>query len=340
MHDINEGVMPFLMKTLFSHCLKSKVFSEKKLKDLITTYDFGYLNSKNKPSSNFNLDKKNLGQNAAQSKCLFEHIPYIFSEYQNHPELEDKWICVQSLLQISQIVYSSKITEYDLEQLEKEVDLHLRTFKLLFNVHFIPKQHFMVHYARVLRSTGPLVHMSMARFESKHKFFKNQIRNANNFVNMIKTMAVAHQQYQCRQNNTYEDIFKNGRLLKIEEDFYINHREILDAFFCDGTIFHTLHWFRCNSYDYKNGLIISYQSKLYEIYQILYVKEEYHFLCIDINVSSFNKFLNSLEITESNPKKYSLIHFKDLVFKSSHEKKKFNGEDYIMATTLEVPCVY
>lgn len=340
MHDLNEGVMPLLMKELFSHCLKSKIFNEKKMKELITTYDFGYLSSKDKPSSNFNLDKKNLGQNATQSKCLFVHIPYILSAYRNHPSLENKWICVQSLLRISQIVYSGKIAESDLEQLDKEVETNLTTFKQLFNSNLIPKQHIMLHYSRVIRLMGPLVHMDMARFESKHKYFKNIARDTNNFVNINKTMAVAHQQFQCRQGNTYEDIIKNGRLLQTEEDFANDHKEILDEFFCEGTVYHSLKWFRCNNYQYKKGLIISYLSNLYEIHTILYVEKEHYLLCINMNARGFNEYLNSLKIIQSDPKIYSLISFKDIVLKTAYEKKRYNGEEYIMATTLELRSFY
>lgn len=67
MHDLNEGVMPFLLNQLFSHCVDLKLFSKEKLAKIISNYDFGYLSSKTKPSI-LNLKKKNLGQNTAQSK--------------------------------------------------------------------------------------------------------------------------------------------------------------------------------------------------------------------------------------------------------------------------------
>lgn len=336
MHDLNEGVMLFLMREFFNYCLKSKIFKEKELKKLINAHDYGYLCSKDKPSSKFNVVKKNLSQNAIQSKCLFVHLPYIFHDYENHPALGNKWICVQSLLRISQIVYSEKITESDLTRLEIDVETHLKTFKQEFNVDLIPKQHFMVHYSRVIRQMGPLAHMSMMRFESKHKYFKNIVRNGSNFANINKTMAVTHQQFQFRQSNTYQDILRNGRLLETDQELLDNMKVLLNEFFCDGTIYHSLRWFRCNNYLYKNGLIISYQSNLYEIYEILYVDDEYHFLCIDLKASEFNELLNSLKLVTSDSGTYSLIHFKDLVYKSSYEKKRNNGADYIMATNLEL----
>lgn len=226
-------------------------------------------------------------------------------------------------------------------KLEKEVDLHLRSIQDKFNVKLTPKHHFMVHYSRVIRQMGPLVHMGMMRFESKHKFFKNIARGVNNFMNINKTLAITHQQFQCRQSDdTYTDILQNGRLLRFEEDIFNNHKDLLnDIFNCD-VVYNRVRWFRCNNYLYKNGLIIIHQSKLYEICEILIVNEERHFICVDIDASGLDEYLNSLKIIQSDPKTYSLIHFKDLLLKSTYEKKRYNGEYYIIATNLELQKLY
>lgn len=100
MHDLNEGVIPHLMAAFFNHCFKWKIFSLKKLKKMIFSYDFGYLSSRDKPSSNFSLLKRTLGQNAAQSKCLFVHIPYILHDYRDEPKLTIAWGSIQAVLRI------------------------------------------------------------------------------------------------------------------------------------------------------------------------------------------------------------------------------------------------
>lgn len=142
MHDLNEGVIPFLMKHLFDRCIFLKIFTKTKLTQLIKFHDFGSLNSKNKPSQ-LELDKKKLGQNAAQSMCLFLHLPFILSKYKNNLDLAELWTCVTSLLRICQIAYSSKITEADLTTLEKEIRVHLESVQKSFKIKLTPKHHLL-----------------------------------------------------------------------------------------------------------------------------------------------------------------------------------------------------
>lgn len=162
-----EGVIPFLMRNFFKYCVSTKIFStEDDLIREIQFHDFGFKNRKNCPSL-VSMVKNNLNQNATQSKCLFQHIPYIF--YKKRESVKDIWICVQSLLRITQIAYSSYLVEDDLIELENSIKLHLESVQKYFKVGLIPKHHFITHYPNIVRSMGPLVSMSMMRFESKHK---------------------------------------------------------------------------------------------------------------------------------------------------------------------------
>lgn len=191
MHDLNEGVIPFLLKQLFTHCISNKVFTEKQITKIIQFYDFGTLNSKDKPSK-LMLEKSNVGQNGAQSRCLFLHLPFILSNFKTNRVLVELWICVKSLLKICQIAYSIKITDADLIILENEIRIRLESVKKCFKAKLTPKHHFLTHYRTVIQLMGPIAHMSMMRFESKHKFFKDRIRRSNNFININKSLALNH----------------------------------------------------------------------------------------------------------------------------------------------------
>jgi len=60
-----------------------------------------------------------------------------------------------------------------------------------------PKHHFVSHYAELTRRYGPLSHYSTLRFESKHSFFKDVIKDCGNFKNVCTMLAQRHQHLQC-----------------------------------------------------------------------------------------------------------------------------------------------
>lgn len=91
MHDINEGVIPFVLKLLFEYYIKEKIISENDLIRKIQYYDYGLLNRSNVPSK-IDLHKHNLGQNASQNMCLFHHIGFILFEHIN--DIGAKWQCI------------------------------------------------------------------------------------------------------------------------------------------------------------------------------------------------------------------------------------------------------
>ena len=71
---------------------------------------------------------------------------------------------------------------------------HHRLFLPLFpDKHLIPKQHFLVHYPRLIQLLGPLSQYSCLRKEAKHRPLKQWARTCNNFKNIAKTVTERHQ---------------------------------------------------------------------------------------------------------------------------------------------------
>ena len=55
------------------------------------------------------------------------------------------------------------------------------------------KQHKLIHYLRILKSSGPFLYQSVLKYEIKHIFIKHIADNKNNFKNICYTIAVRHQ---------------------------------------------------------------------------------------------------------------------------------------------------
>lgn len=177
MHDLNEGIIPFLLKHLFQYCITKKVFTEEWLQKRIQFFDFG-ASRKNSPSL-LNLKKDNLNQNGSQLICLFRHIGFILHELRENETIKKIWICVQSLQQIIQICYSSEINENHVQALEKEITVYLSSILNVLGLTISPKSHILTHYPEIIREMGPVLHMSMLRYEAKHKSLKNIAKRGN-----------------------------------------------------------------------------------------------------------------------------------------------------------------
>lgn len=96
------------------------------------------------------------------------------------------------LLTIINIVFSPAVTEgmAICHVWHLIIDHHMLLKELYPHQKLIPKHHFMIHYPRIMRKIGPMFHFWSMRFEAKHRFFKNTIKN---FKNITKSLALKHQ---------------------------------------------------------------------------------------------------------------------------------------------------
>lgn len=173
MHDIFEGAVGFLIEQVVHYLVVNKIASIEQLQGLVQCYNYGYLSKSSIPSK-LNIEKKNIGQNTSQTKCLFLHLPFILFQFKD--EVKSIWLAVESLLQIIQILLSDEICEDDLKRLSQLVTKHLEYYQLFFGQQLKPKHHFLLHYERVIRAMGPVVKFWAMRMEAKHQYFKQLVR--------------------------------------------------------------------------------------------------------------------------------------------------------------------
>lgn len=336
MHDNAEGTIMFSLKELFGFCIAQGIITEKTLVEKIKYFNFGSLSESNRPSI-LNLKKENLNQNASQSKCLFENIPFILWELQNNKKIKKVWVCIESLLRIIQTIYSWEITESDLQNLENDIHIHLQNFQKVFGKTLKPKQHNIIHYPDMIRTMGPLIHLSMMRYEAKHKEFKGYV--TNNFMNIPKSLAKKHQEQLLTKMDSYKDGISYGVLTRMK-DISEEKKIIISNYFKESNIIETTKWLQYHSSRFEPGLKILYESKIYEITEICYTKDSFYFFCTKYSFIKFHKFSNSLQIKISDPIEFKVIPFNGLISYKSFESIKMGSEIYIKATTLEFRKLY
>lgn len=345
MHDLNEGCMHFLLKDLFQYCVSKKILTENELKLRISNFDYGRLDDRNVPS-HLNLDKDNLNQNATQSKCLFENIPFILWNYRNNKDLKQVWVCVETLLRISQTLYSYEITEDDVNELQKDIDTHLSSFKTIFKRALKFKQHNLLHYPEYIRNMGPPIYTSMMRFEAKHKWFKDYVKMTNCYRNILKTLALNHQQQFSTKKNTYEDVTTHAEpdslhaIKENEEKLNLEEEDYIKSIFQTADEVQKINWLEFNSYKYGEGLKVLHNSSVYGIRKIFYVESKVYFFLIKFNYMGFDSFSNSLKLILSEPPEYIILPFQKLLSERPYESHVIENKCFLKATNLDVKNIY
>lgn len=339
MHDICEGVIPYLHKNLFKYCIeKKKNSTEEDIKNYMFYHDYGVLNSRNVPSA-LCLARSNLGQNASQQKCLIQNLPYILYEFRNDPRLEKVWSCVYNILKILRIIYSANINESDLTTLEDAVSSYLKGLIETFaHVQLTFKHHMLIHYANVIRAVGPLVHMSTMRFEMYHKNFTNFARRSNNYINISKSLAVNNQK-TALSKKLYQNEVTHGKLRIIENCLIKSYNSAMTdrAFESSGKISITK-WLKINNNYYRKGLLLKdNNSSFYGIVEVYFQNGNFYFECEEYELMDFDSFLFSREIRKCIPVKYKIIKEKTLHVKKSFAKKIVGTKSFIFADCLDVP---
>ena len=134
---------------------------------------------------------ENLGQTAAQVWLLSRLFLFFAEPFSHHcPEV---WEVLLTMLEITAICLSKKVSVNILGYLKVIVEEHLQMFKNVFNENITPKQHYLVHLPSQILKYGPLVRTWAMRFEAKHQQLKHIPKITKSFRNLPKTLTERHQ---------------------------------------------------------------------------------------------------------------------------------------------------
>lgn len=334
MHDINEGCIPKFLSKFLKFCFKKKILSKDEFDNSVKFYDYGTLNSANIPSC-VDWDKRNLGQNASQSICLFRHLPFILYKYKHHSDLKQVWDCYGALLFVCSVVYSYEITERDRLKLEDAIALHLNLYQTIFQCTLPPKQHHLVHYPRIIREMGPPIFASMMRFDSKHRVFKVYRHATKNFKAINKTLAHQHQYQMLLNDVSYIDDIEWGILKQVEYgcvECFIPAKILVQM----HPPFQETKFLHLNNYKFMQAVMVVHDNRFHEIRRIFYVEQEFYFVCLPYVILEFDSFLNSFRVEKESSVEHSFIKFNDLLHFKSYELKSAQNYSYIISDTRDL----
>lgn len=194
MHDLMEGVIPIEMSLCINDLVLRKLISLESLNQAIKQFPYKFSDKVDQPQiipATF-ASRGTIGGNAHENWALIRLLPLIIGF--DIPERDQTWEILLLLKDILEMAVAFRFTEDSLDFLDAKIAEH-RDLLLTVFPHFKlrPKHHYIEHYTQLIRMYGPLRDVWTMRFEGKHKFFKQVIRDTKNFKNVTQTLAVRHQ---------------------------------------------------------------------------------------------------------------------------------------------------
>lgn len=194
MHVLLEGVIPLTLQALIKHFISTKQTTLVEVNNGIKNFLYGYMEEKDKPNNIRQQDLRGsscLNQDAAKAHLLFQIFPFVVGKNVNLNDVH--WELYTLLAEITDISFASVISLETIARLKEAVKDYLRLFKELFpDQPFTPKQHYLVHFPKIILLLGPLITLWAMRFEAKHKYFK-QLKKVMNFKNLCLSLCRHHQ---------------------------------------------------------------------------------------------------------------------------------------------------
>ncbi|XP_056305506.1 uncharacterized protein LOC130217424 [Danio aesculapii] len=329
MHDILEGVGQYEIKLLFEYLIQHFI-SKESLLNRIYAFNYGYMETKNKPTIiNLDCGGHGIGLNASQTLCLITNIPLIFGDLV--PEDDLHWHLLLLLLNIINIVFSYSITEGMTVYLKHLIIEHHKLFKELYpSNNLLPKHHFMVHYPRCIRKVGPLIHIWTMRFEAKHKFFKDSVKN---FKNLTISLANKHQfavayHWECLSLKTVESgPVKISSLDTLEFSEDVSSTLQVDS---QATV-NLTKWVRCCGVEYRVGLFVCTGTNenvplFSKITSIILHNGKVFFVLIE-HETCFHDHFHAFQVSENLPRKVLVVESERLRHFKSFDSQMSYGCD-------------
>lgn len=336
MHDVPEGIIPYLLHHFFLKIIDEKIITAEELIARVRDFNYGFLNRENKPSP-LSLKKKNLGQSASQSFCLFTNIAFILIDYRE--QLKAVWTPIETLLQIVQILYSREIPQCEVDRLEQLISHHMESFKGIIKAKFIPKYHFLLHYPNVIRKMGPPTSMWMMRYEAKHKTLTDIAKKSNNFVNLAKTIAQRHQDIICIPSKIYSDdiqVSHTSTLFLANEHFEKYHSVVGSDASINVAEIKTIKFLSYNGFQYRSGLIMVIETDIFEIMEVLSTADQYFLILQPYHIVRVNAFCNSLVISKTETANFLFKKLDGSINKKTYHKTICQNEITVFKYTIDL----
>lgn len=190
-HDLNEGVCLDVIDEAIDILVRTTTLSKDEIISRISSYNYGSIDLEHRPKHIHHLS-------GIQTVNIVIRFNLIFHDLLL-PQNKSIFDLMATLTEILKIVYSTKISQDNLINLNRYVTKFLKIWTIELNLHIKPKMHFMLHYAEIIEKLGPLALMETSSYERKHRFFTKIAEKNGQFLNVLKSCSKRHQYWWAKQ---------------------------------------------------------------------------------------------------------------------------------------------
>ena len=211
-HDYFEGCFAYDVQQYLDFMIsKEKLLLVDEFNAKIRGVKLSSRDAKNRPKP-FKKGAKKYGGNAGSLRVLSRVLTLILSPVLEFSRTEKYLI---KLHEVGEIITAPTLTLYEIDVTMSQIimdylDLRVEAVEILSMPNPRPKHHYLSHYPRSYRNTGPLINTWAMRMEQKHTYFKGVIRTAKNFINVPLTCATRHQFAQI--SYCYQGLFPRSKI--------------------------------------------------------------------------------------------------------------------------------
>lgn len=194
LHDVLEGIVPIKLSLCLADFISKRYFTLDELNSEIQDFPFRFSDKTNRPQKVPSTLHQNrtLGGNGHENWSLVRFLPLIIGH--RVPEGNQTWELVLELKDLVELLSTPYFTSDTLCYIQAKISDHRQLLQTVFPEKKLrPKHHFIEHYPYLIQKFGPPTECWTIRFEAKHSFFKKAVRNANNFKNILHSLASKHQ---------------------------------------------------------------------------------------------------------------------------------------------------
>lgn len=322
LHDLFEGIVPTELALCLNVLIKKKYLTYEELNGIIKNFPYKWKDLTNSPPGlppNF-ASNRSIGGNATENWCLLRLLPLMIGA--KIPEDEQAWQLLLSLSDVVSVVMSPSHTTESIGFLDSLIGEHRERFCSVFpEERLIPKHHFVEHYPELIEAFGPLAPLWTMRFEAKHSFFKNLVRQTNCFRNILKSMARKHQfMIAYHLNGSQRSAISVSKMSSLPLELVNeNIQEFVSQTFPEETVIHFTKQAEFQGTSYSVGMVLVYGSTcglpdFVEILQILVIRGHLlfavklqsawyfeHFRCFKLEATRDIKVIEHSELTDIYP---------------------------------------
>lgn len=316
MHDLLEGVCRYDMRhILFYLICEKKVLCIDRLNAKLKSFNYVQNGFKNSPPllTICGIQNKHILMSASEMHTFVLIFPFLVSHIiEGSIDLTDEiWQFFFLLREIMDICFAKSTQANTLDVLESLIFQHHTLYCKLLNDTLKPKHHNMIHYSKIIKMSGPLSHLSVMRFESKHRELKAIATGTTSRLNICHTIALKEQLRLCHRlsskigfSRKYE--YGSGEIFEClsQCDRYFKFQDSIPRTFVNSCL--SVQWVNIYGIIYRIGTFIMLDvnpegfphfGKIIKIF--LNEDQQVCFVCESMIVDSFIEYMHAYQVTAS-----------------------------------------